>query len=94
MNYTYIIKCADHTLYTGWTNDLEKRFQAHCEGRGAKYTKGRGPLTLVYYEEYETKSQAMQREVAIKRLSRKQKEQLIEEGTVNGKRTVKNNQNS
>ena len=54
MNYTYILKCADGTLYCGWTNHLEARVKAHNEGRGAKYTKGRGPVSLVYYEEFET----------------------------------------
>ncbi|WP_147589611.1 GIY-YIG nuclease family protein [Clostridium paraputrificum] len=77
MNYVYILKCGDDSLYTGWTNNLEKRFKDHCSGRGAKYTKGRGPLVLVYYEEFEDKSGAMKREYEIKRLTRKQKEELI-----------------
>ena len=77
MNYVYILKCGDDSLYTGWTNNLEKRFKDHCSGRGAKYTKGRGPLELVYYEESEDKSGAMKREYEIKRLTRKQKEELI-----------------
>ena len=51
MNYTYIVKCADSTLYTGWTNDLDKRIKAHNSGKGAKYTKTRRPVKLVYYEE-------------------------------------------
>ena len=55
MNYTYIVKCADSTLYTGWTNDLDKRIKAHNSGKGAKYTKTRRPVKLVYYEEHETK---------------------------------------
>ena len=76
MNYVYILKCGDDSLYTGWTNNLEKRFKDHCSGRGAKYTKGRGPLELVYYEEFEDKSGAMKREYEIKRLTRKQKEEL------------------
>ena len=66
MNYTYIIKCADSTLYTGWTNDLDKRIKAHNSGKGAKYTKTRRPVKLVYYEEHETKNEAMSREYAIK----------------------------
>ena len=61
MNYTYIIKCADSTLYTGWTNDLDKRIKAHNSGKGAKYTKTRRPVKLVYYEEHETKNEAMSR---------------------------------
>lgn len=78
MNYTYILKCHDGTLYTGWTNDIEKRIKAHNEGRGAKYTKCRRPVELVYYEEFETKEEAMKREYAIKHLRRKEKEKLIE----------------
>lgn len=77
MNYVYIIKCNDDSLYTGWTNDLEKRFKNHREGKGAKYTRGRGPLELVYFEEYETKVQAMKREYEIKKMSREKKIKLI-----------------
>ena len=58
MNYTYIVKCSDGTLYTGWTNDLEKRVSAHNSGKGAKYTKNRRPVALVYYEEFCTKEEA------------------------------------
>ena len=79
MHYTYILKCKDNTYYTGYTNDLEKRVKAHNEGKGAKYTKGRGPVELVYYEEYEEKSPAMCREWEIKQLSRSEKEKLIEQ---------------
>ena len=78
MNYTYIIKCADSTLYTGWTNDLDKRIKAHNSGKGAKYTKTRRPVKLVYYEEHETKNEAMSREYAIKQLTRREKELLIQ----------------
>lgn len=77
MNYTYIVKCSDGTFYTGWTNDLTGRMEAHNQGRGAKYTKARRPVTLIYYETFETKEEAMKREYAIKRLSRKEKEELI-----------------
>ena len=77
MNYTYIVKCSDGTFYTGWTNDLTRRMEAHNQGRGAKYTKARRPVTLIYYETFETKEEAMKRESAIKRLSRKEKEELI-----------------
>ena len=77
MNYTYILECGDKTLYTGWTTDLEKRFLAHEAGKGAKYTKGRRPLKLVYWEAYETKKEAMSREAAIKKMSRKEKLELI-----------------
>ncbi|MGV3024916.1 GIY-YIG nuclease family protein [Clostridium thermobutyricum] len=78
MNYVYILKCKDETLYTGWTNDLEKRFKAHKEGKGAKYTRGRGPLELVYFEEYEEKSSALKREYEIKKMKRADKLKLIE----------------
>lgn len=77
MNYTYIVQCSDGTLYTGWTNDLTRRMQAHNQGKGAKYTKARRPVTLIYYEAFETKEEAMKREYAIKRLSRREKEELI-----------------
>ncbi len=77
MNYTYIVKCSDGTFYTGWTNDLTRRMEAHNQGRGAKYTKARRLVTLIYYETFETKEEAMKREYAIKRLSRKEKEELI-----------------
>ena len=77
MNYTYIIRCADGTLYTGWTNDIEKRLQAHNSGGGAKYTRSRLPVSLVYYEPYETKEEAMSREWHIKRMTRAQKMKLF-----------------
>lgn len=75
--YTYILKCSDNTLYTGWTTDLPKRLQSHNQGKGAKYTRSRLPVTLAYYETFETKKEAMSREAAIKKLSRPQKERLI-----------------
>ena len=78
MNYTYMVKCADGTLYTGWTNCVEKRLKAHNEGKaGAKYTRAKRPVELVYYEGYATKEEAMRREYAIKHMTRKQKEMLI-----------------
>lgn len=80
MNYTYILRCSDNTLYTGWTNDLEKRIQTHNQGRGGKYTRSRIPVKLVYYETFPTKEEAMRREYAIKRLTRAQKEKLICKG--------------
>ncbi len=76
-NYTYILKCADDTLYCGWTNDLEKRLEAHSSGKGAKYTRSRLPVELIYYEEFETKEEAMSREYHIKKLSREKKVELI-----------------
>ena len=77
MNYTYLLECADKTFYCGWTNDLEKRVNTHNMGRGAKYTKPRRPVVLVYYEAFETKREAMSREAAIKRMTRKEKEALV-----------------
>ena len=68
MNYTYIVKCSDGSLYTGWTNNLEKRIKDHNAGRGAKYTKARRPVVLVYKEEFPTKQEAMKREWEYNRL--------------------------
>lgn len=79
MNYTYIVECSDGTLYTGWTNNLEKRLEAHNAGKGAKYTKTRRPVKLVYLEQFETKEEAMSREYHIKQLSRKEKMKLMKE---------------
>ncbi len=74
MNYTYMVQCADGSLYTGWTNCLEKRLQAHNGGAaGAKYTRAKGPVTLVYYEGFATKEEAMRRECEIKKMSRVKK---------------------
>lgn len=83
MNYTYILKCADDTLYCGWTNDLEKRLKAHNAGKGAKYTKSRLPVALVYYEKFETKIEAQRREYRIKRLTRCEKLKLISSQKIN-----------
>ncbi len=77
MNYTYILECCDGTFYCGWTNDLENRIKAHNEGKGARYTKPRRPVKLVYYETFDTKEEAMKREYRIKQLTRAQKEKLI-----------------
>lgn len=77
LNYVYIVRCSDDTLYTGWTNDLKKRIAAHNAGSGAKYTKSRRPVALVYYEAFETKQEAMSREFHLKRLSRAEKLALI-----------------
>ena len=77
MNYVYILRCNDDSLYTGWTNNLEKRLKAHSSGKGAKYTKARLPVDIVYYEEFEDKIEAMRREYAIKKLTRKEKLLLI-----------------
>ncbi len=77
MNYTYILECCDGTFYCGWTNDLENRIKAHNEGKGAKYTKPRRPVKLVYFETFDTREEAMKREYRIKQLTRAQKEKLI-----------------
>lgn len=76
--YVYMLSCADGSLYTGWTNDLAKRLDNHQAGKGAKYTRSRLPVMLVYHETYETKSEARKRECAIKKLTRQQKQQLIQ----------------
>ena len=68
MNYTYMLRCSDGTLYTGWTNNLEKRVSTHNKGKGGKYTRCRVPVELVYYECFDTKEEAMSREAAIKQL--------------------------
>ena len=78
-NCTYILKCSDGSLYTGWTNDMKKRLAAHNAGKGAKYTKARRPVELVHIEYFTTKEEAMRREYAIKQLSRTDKEKLLSE---------------
>jgi putative endonuclease len=75
--YVYILQCADKTLYTGWTNDLKKRISAHRKGKGAKYTRARLPVELVYFEELPEKQAAQQREYKIKQLNRAAKIKLI-----------------
>ena len=77
MNYVYILRCNDDSLYTGWANNLEKRIKAHSDGKGAKYTRARVPVELVYFEVFEDKIEAMKREYAIKQLKRKEKLELI-----------------
>ncbi|MCC2865750.1 GIY-YIG nuclease family protein [Ihubacter massiliensis] len=73
----YMLECADGSLYTGWTNDIESRLAAHNRGTGAKYTRGRGPVKLVYIEYLPDRSTALRREAAIKKLSRDKKHLLI-----------------
>ena len=75
-----MLRCSDGTLYTGWTYDLTKRLEAHNSGKGAKYTRSRLPVEMVYVEVYSAKEAAMSREFAIKRMTRKQKFQLIASG--------------
>lgn len=75
--FVYILECADKSFYCGITNDIDKRFIKHSTGKGAKYTRSRLPLKLIYIEEYENRSLAAKREYQIKQLSRKQKEEII-----------------
>ncbi len=75
--YTYIVECADGTLYTGFTTDLKRRLKAHNAGMGAKYTRSRLPVRLVYSEEYGTEHEARSRECAVKKLTRAQKRALF-----------------
>lgn len=77
MWYLYILRCGDGTLYTGITTDVERRLEAHRQGRGARYTRGRGPLELAYQEKCGTHSEALKREYAVKQLTREEKEDLI-----------------
>lgn len=79
MHYVYIVKCSDESLYTGYTTDVERRVREHNAGEGAKYTRGRRPVELLYYEERESKSSAMKREYEIKQLKREEKIKLIED---------------
>lgn len=76
--FVYMLRCKDGSLYTGWTNDLGHRLAMHNSGRGAKYTRGRGPLELVYSEELPDKEAALRRECAIKKLRREQKLALLQ----------------
>jgi putative endonuclease len=78
MYYVYVIRCKDATLYTGYAVNVNERIKKHNEGTGARYTRGRTPVELVYVEEWEDKSSAMRREIEIKRYSKSKKEQLIE----------------
>ena len=77
MNYAYILRCRDNSLYCGWTNHLKERVSAHNAGRGGKYTRSRLPVTLVYYETFDTKEEAQSREWHLKQLTHAEKEELI-----------------
>ncbi|MDQ0350379.1 putative endonuclease [Alkalibacillus filiformis] len=77
MYYIYMLRCKDGSLYTGYTNDVESRVAKHQTGEAAKYTRAKLPVQLVYQEEFETRSEAMKREVAIKKLSKREKEELV-----------------
>lgn len=83
MAYTYIVKCSDGTLYTGWTTNIQRRVKEHNSNKGAKYTRSRRPVVLMYFEEFSDKRDAMKRECEIKKLSRKDKINLIKEKTDN-----------
>ncbi len=83
-NYTYILKCRDGSYYTGWTNDLDKRMRAHNQGKGARYTRSRRPVSLVYYEQFSCKEEAMHREWEIKQMNRREKEDLVTAGGFHG----------
>ena len=83
--YCYIVECSDGTYYTGWTTDPERRVSQHNKGVGAKYTSTRRPVKLVYLESQPNRTEAMKRELAIKRMKREQKGKLIEAGKVNSK---------
>lgn len=76
--FVYMVKCRDETLYTGTTNDLEARITTHNSGRGAKYTRSRGPVQLVYSEKHENRSSALKREAAIKKLKKAEKQKLTQ----------------
>ena len=79
MHYTYMVECGDGSLYTGYTTDVNRRTKEHNTGKGAKYTRSRLPVKLVYYETYETKTLAMRREYELKQLTREEKFKLVEE---------------
>ena len=76
-SYVYVLRCGDGSLYTGWTNDLKQRLAAHQSGKGAKYTRGRLPIEMVYFEEMPDKSEALKRENELKKLKKTDKELLI-----------------
>lgn len=77
MPYTYILRCSDGTYYTGWTTDLKKRLDTHNKGKGAKYTRCRLPVDMVYWQWQENRSLAQKQEYVVRKLSRKKKEELI-----------------
>ena len=87
MNHTYMIECEDGSLYTGWTNNLEKRFAMHVAGKGAKYTRSHKPVRIVYDEISDTPQQAQKREYQIKRLSHAQKLALIKQSDNHGQQS-------
>ena len=84
MFFAYLVRCADGTLYGGYTTDLQKRLEAHNSGKGAKYTRARLPVELVWWEECPTKQAAMSREGQVKHLTREEKLRLIRGGPIRG----------
>ncbi|MBT2571550.1 GIY-YIG nuclease family protein [Planococcus sp. ISL-110] len=84
-HYFYVLECADQSYYAGYTNDLEKRLAAHNAGKGAKYTRAKGPSKLIHHECYDTKTAAMKAEYAFKQLTKIQKIRYIAEGKESGK---------
>ena len=86
--YVYLLLCADGSYYCGSTNDPEKRLQAHNAGRGAKYTRGRGPCTIAYLEEFGSKSEAMSREWHLKKLTHREREMLVHSGAGERKQEI------
>ncbi|NBI27905.1 GIY-YIG nuclease family protein [Chengkuizengella marina] len=81
MFYVYILKCSDNTLYTGYTNNMNKRVEVHNQGKASKYTRARLPVEIVYFEECDTKSDALKKEYALKKLTRVEKLRLINEAS-------------
>ena len=79
--YVYIVRCADGTFYTGWTTDLKQRLKAHNDGTGARYTRSRRPVSLIYHETFTDKIEAQKREWAIKHMTRKEKEELVRQSS-------------
>lgn len=83
-HYFYVLECADGSYYAGYTNDLEKRLEAHNAGKGAKYTRAKGPVEMIYHESFSTKTAAMKAEYAFKQLSKAKKIRYIAEGKEDG----------
>ncbi|WP_033543418.1 GIY-YIG nuclease family protein [Planococcus sp. CAU13] len=83
-HYFYVLECADNSYYAGYTNDLQKRLEAHNAGKGAKYTRARGPVQMIHYEEFDTKPEAMKAEYAFKQLTKTKKIRYIAGGKEKG----------
>lgn len=83
MNWAYLLRCNDNSLYAGWTVDLEKRLEQHNTGKGAKYTRSRKPVQIVWAKKFDTRNEAMGQEAQLKKMSKKQKEILVESDPYN-----------